>query len=86
MTLEEIKRQAVTMRDSGETWTDIAIWIEKTHGLSVHRTTVQRWYDREVTQPIEEEETLLDNESRVKLDKKLAGSKSEAKLYKKLYE
>ena len=86
MTLEEIKRQAVTMRDSGETWTDIAIWIEKTHGLSVHRTTVQRWYDREVIQPIEEEETLLDNESRVKLDKKLAGSKSEAKLYKKLYE
>ena len=84
MTLEEIKRQAVAMRDSGETWTDIAIWIEKNHGLSVHRTTVQRWYDKEM-RVHEDEETLLE-EDRVKLDKKLVTSKSEAKLYKKLYE
>ena len=85
MTLEEIKRQAIEKRNQGETWTDIAIWIEQTHGLSVHRTTVQRWYDKELNAQ-NEEETYLDDATRVKLDKKLATSTSETKLYKKLYE
>jgi len=85
MTLEEIKRQAIEKRNQGETWTDIAIWIEQTHGLSVHRTTVQRWYDKELNAQ-NEEETYLDDATRVKLDKKLATSSGETKLYKKLYE
>ena len=85
MTLEEIKRQAIEKRNQGETWTDIAIWIDQTHGLSVHRTTVQRWYDKELNAQ-NEEETYLDDATRVKLDKKLATSTSETKLYKKLYE
>ena len=83
MTLEEIKRQAIEKRNQGETWTDIAIWIDQTHGLSVHRTTVQRWYAKELNS---EEETYLDDATRVKLDKKLVTSTSETKLYKKLYE
>ena len=84
MTLEEIKSKVVERRNQGETWTDIAIWIEEIYGLSVHRTTVQRWYDKEVNVP--EDETLLDEETRIKLDKKLATSQADTKLYKKLYE
>lgn len=82
MTLEEIKQAVVEKRDSGATWTDIALWIEQTHGLSVHRTTVQRWYDKE----LEDEETLLDDTAKLATDKKLVTAQSEAKLYKKLYQ
>ena len=84
MTLEEIKRQAVAMRDSGETWTDIAIWIEKNHGLSVHRTTVQRWYDKEVYSDFDG--VLIEKDTpdeRFNLDKKVATHKAEAAYYKK---
>jgi len=85
MTLEEIKQAVVEKRNQGETWTDIAIWIEKTHGLSVHRTTVQRWYDKEINGE-EDEEILLGDAYRLKTDKVLATSKSETKLYKRLYD
>ena len=85
MTLEEIKQAVVEKRNQGETWTDIAIWIEKTHGLSVHRTTVQRWYDKELNGE-EDEEILLGDAYRIKTDKTLATSKSETKLYKRLYD
>ena len=84
MTLEEIKQAVVEKRNQGETWTDIAIWIEKTHGLSVHRTTVQRWYDKEINGE-EDEEILLGDAYRLKSDKELATSKGETKLYKRLY-
>ena len=82
MTLEEIKQAVVEKRDSGATWTDIALWIEQTHGLSVHRTTVQRWYDKQ----LEDEETLLDDAAKLATDKKLVTAQGESKLYKKLYQ
>ena len=73
---------------AGETWTAIAKWIEQEYGESVHRTTVQRWYDKEVSlENISPDEIILDSvEDRIKMDKKVATHKAEANFYKKLYD
>lgn len=73
----------------GATWTAIAKWLEEAHGVITHRTTIQKWHDKEeplVLDPNEELSPPEDNlETRVKLDKKVATYKSEADFYKKLY-
>ena len=79
----EIKRR----RALGWTWTNLAKWIEEEYGTKVHRTTIQRWYDKQVwadnQEDLPQEDSLSD---RIKLDKKVATHKSEANLYKKLYQ
>ena len=84
---EEAKSEIIKRRALGTTWTGLARWIEKDYGTPIHRTTIQRWHDKEVW---EQEVQLLDNENsvddRIKLDKKVATHKSEADFYKKLYE
>ena len=81
MTPDEAKRDVITQRNQGNTWTDIARWLEDEYGLSVHRTTVQRWYDKEL-----EDGGLLDNaDPQIVLEKKLHNQKEETKHYKKLY-
>ena len=71
----------------GATWTKIAEWLEAEYGLQIHRTTIQKWFDKNHWEP--EEELLVNEEgteNRIKLDKKLATYKGEAKYYKKLYD
>ena len=84
---EKAKSEIIKKRAAGETWTGLARWVEKEYGMSVHRTTIQRWHDREVW---EQEAQHLDSENsldeRLKLDKKVATHKSEADFYKKLYQ
>ena len=84
---EKAKSEIIKKRSAGETWTGLARWVEKEYGMSVHRTTIQRWHDREVW---EQEAQHLDSENsldeRLKLDKKVATHKSEADFYKKLYQ
>ena len=85
---EVAKDELVKKRLAGATWTELAQFLNDVHGIEVHRTTVQRWYDREVsienTDPID---ILLDSvDDRIKLDKKLATYKAETKYYKTLYE
>ena len=46
---EEARLEIVRKKNLGETWTAIAKWMEQEFGESVHRTTVQRWYDKEVS-------------------------------------
>ena len=71
----------------GATWTKIAEWLEAEYGVQIHRTTIQKWFDKNHWEP--EEELLVNEEgteNRIKLDKKLATYKGEAKYYKKLYD
>jgi len=79
---EEAKSEIIRKRSEGLTWDSIANHIHEKFGVRVHRTSIQRSHDKEVW--VREEE-LLPPEDRVKLDKKVIYSKSEASLYKKLY-
>ena len=86
--IPELAQDGIIKRKlSGETWTAIAKWIEQDYGVSVHRTTVQRWYDKEVSlENINPDDIVLDSvEDRIKIDKKVALYKAEADYYKKLY-
>jgi len=85
---EAAKDGIVKRKLAGETWTAIAKWVEHEFGEPVHRTTVQRWYDKEVSlESINPDDIVLDSiEDRIKLDKKLATYKAETTFYKKLYE
>ena len=91
---EQAKLEIKKRRDSGATWTALAKWVAQEYGIDVHRTTLQRWHDKEVFLEFEDafprlEEDLEDKdtpEERIKLDKKVATHKAEAVFYKKLYE
>ena len=83
---EQAKSEIIKRRATGVTWTGLSKWIEKQFGIKVHRTTIQRWHDKEAWGL--EEEPLLNPDDlgeRIKLDKKVATYKSEADFYKKLY-
>ena len=84
---EQARLRIIEKKQGGETWTGIAKWIEETYGVAIHRTTVQRWYDREVSsdEEVDQEEVLESIEDRTKSDKQLATYKAEAAHYKKLY-
>ena len=71
----------------GVTWTKLAEWVKKEHGLDVHRTTIQRWHNSVVwDEPIEDSPQEDNLSERIKLDKKVATHMSEADYYKKLYQ
>ena len=84
---EQVKLEIRKRRAAGGTWTGIAKWVENEFGLSLHRSTIQRWHDKEVW--VQDEEILSHEDSlaeRIKLDKKVATYKDEASFYKKLYQ
>ena len=83
---EQAKSEIIKRRAIGATWTKIAEWLEQEYGVQVHRTTLQKWFDKNHWEP--EDELLVNEEgtdNRIKLDKKLATYKGEADYYKKLY-
>ena len=83
--ISEIRKR----KEAGHTWTVIARWIEEEYGIPIHRTTVQRWYDREVYSDFDDYEIYEEeyqDADRIKLDKKVATHKAEAAFFKKLYE
>ena len=84
---EQARLEIIRKKEQGETWTGIAQWMEEEYGISIHRTTVQRWYDREAfnAEEVDQEELLESIEDRTKIDKKLATYKAELAYYKKLY-
>ena len=83
---EQAKSEIIKRRNLGATWTKITEWLQEEYGILVHRTTIQKWFDKNHW---ELEDELLVNEegteNRIKLDKKLATYKGEADYYKKLY-
>ena len=44
---EQIKPMLVKMRRAGTSWTRLRNWLSDEYGIDVHRSTIQRWYDRE---------------------------------------
>ena len=77
--IPEIAKDGIVKRKlAGETWTAIAKWVEQEFGAPIHRTTVQRWYDKEVSlENINPDDIILDSiEDRIKIDKKLATYKA----------
>jgi len=45
---EEAKEEIVKRKMAGATWSALSRWVEDRWGVAVHRTTLQKWYDREV--------------------------------------
>ena len=87
--IPEIAKEAlIKKRLAGATWTELAQFLQQEYGIDVHRTTVMRWYDKEVSiENLDSNEITLDSiDDRIKLDKKLATYKAEATYYKKLYD
>ena len=80
---EQAKSEIIKKRSEGMTWDSIADWVDDKYGVRVHRTSIQRCHEKELWQ---QEEEFLPPEDRVRLDKKVAHSKGEANLYKKLYQ
>ena len=73
---EQAKSEIIKKRQEGETWTAIAEWMEQETGITVHRSTIQRWYDKEG-------DYVEGGDS--KLEKQVDTYKNEADHYKKLY-
>ena len=84
---EQAKVDIIRRKKLGQTWTSIAKMIEDEYGLTVHRTTVQRWHDKEVySDSTNNGMELMSDKERLKLDKKVTTFKAEAVHWKKLYE
>ena len=85
---ETVKDELVKKRLAGATWTELAKFLKDVHGIEVHRTTVMRWWEKEVSiENANPDDVSLDSvEDRIKLDKRLATYKAESNYYKKLYE
>ena len=86
---EQARLEIGRKRAAGETWTGIARWIQDEYGVEVHRTTVQRWHDKDILSEFELEESsdIVDSsKERLKIDKKLQTFKAESVYWKKMYE
>ena len=75
---EKAKLQIKRKKAAGKTWTGIAKWIGDEYGIDIHRTTIQRWHDKEVYLDEGNEEPIEFPEYRIRLDKKVATYKAEA--------
>ena len=46
------KTELIQKRQAGHTWTGLAKWLDEEYGISLHRSTIQRWYFREVVDKV----------------------------------
>ena len=79
---EKAKPEIIRKKRAGQTWTSLVGWIQKEFGITIHRTTLQRWYDKEACSK-NNSPTDFDILFR---DKKVETLKAEVKLWKNLYE
>ena len=93
---EIAKQDLIKKRQAGATWTSLAKWLDDEYSISLHRSTIQRWYDRDVFDADslvderaaawadnvapEEEEDFL--KDRIRIDKRAATYKAESSYYK----
>ena len=84
----QAQNELIKRRQAGETWTSLSEWLKTTFGIDIHRTNIQRWYDKEVYLDQENEiiDPDLDPTYHIKMGKKAETYKAEAKYFKKLYE
>jgi len=82
---EQAKNEVIRRRAAGQTWTSLVQWLHEMFEIEIHRTTLQRWHDKEVYSNGNCSEELTDVEILAR-DKKVEVLKAEVKLWKKLYE
>ena len=90
---EEAKEEIVKRKMAGATWSALSRWVEDRWGVAVHRTTIQKWYDREVelldeqqSEDMEDMQTDFTPEAHVKMARKIETYKGEARYWKKVAE
>ena len=90
---EKAKSEIIKRKLAGWSWTAIATWMKEKYGFEAHRTTYQKWYDREVSlreglsrQEVEEIPTDFSPDAHAKLIKNIEKYKGEAKYWKKVAE
>ena len=83
---EEAKEEIVKRKMAGATWSALSRWVEDRWGVAVHRTTLQKWYDREVelldeqqAEDMEQMQTGFTPEAHIKLAKKIETYKAESR-------
>jgi len=55
---EQAKPKIIKMRRAGMGWTALKRWLEDEYGIDVHRSTIQRWFDREGYSELDLDEVL----------------------------
>ena len=90
---EEAKEEIVKRKMAGATWSALSRWVEDRWGVAVHRTTLQKWYDREVevldeqqSEDMEDMQADFTPEAHVKMARKIETYKGEARYWKKVAE
>jgi len=90
---EEAKEEIVKRKMAGATWSALSRWVEDRWGVAVHRTTIQKWYDREVelldeqqSEDMEDMQADFTPEAHVKMARKIETYKGEARYWKKVAE
>ena len=82
---EQARNEIIQKRAAGQTWTSLVKYLKDKYGIEVHRTTVQRWHDREICSEILDGDEFTDEDILLR-DKKVETLKGEVKLWKRLYE
>ena len=67
---EQAREAIMRRRRLGQSWTSLTKLLEEEYGVIVHRTTVQRWHDREAYSDLGD--ALLSGDDRIKLDKNIS--------------
>jgi len=90
---EKAKNEIIKRKLAGWSWTDIATWMKEKYDFEAHRTTYQKWYDREVSlreglssEDFNEIPTDFSPDAHAKLIKNIEKYKGEAKYWKKVAE
>ena len=90
---EKAKSEIIKRKLAGWSWTAIATWMQEKYAFEAHRTTYQKWYDREVSlrdglsrHEVEEIPTDFSPNAHAKLIKNIEKYKGEAKYWKKVAE
>ena len=90
---EKAKSEIIKRKLAGWSWTAIATWMQEKYAFEAHRTTYQKWYDREVSlrdglsrHEVEEIPTDFSPDAHAKLIKNIEKYKGEAKYRKKVAE
>ena len=93
---EKAKPEIVKRKLAGATWSNISRWVNDTYGLNIHRTTFQKWFDKNVD--LGEIDEVVENsideieapdfspDTHAKLTKKIETFKGEARYWKKVAE
>jgi len=75
---ESVKKEILEWREDGMGWTSIARQLDDEYGITIHRSTIQRWYadngdayeyTRLASAEVTEDDAFLD--AKLKLDKKI---------------